>query len=113
MTNLEKLNARLNRPDVDTDTQEVHAPDGSVSRGADAADAVVNMQLGRVLRRRAMRGRDPMAAHILGFFEGEAAEVRAEVAKYGQALHRSDADVSLNGVDMSQSDAVRELEGIT
>lgn len=101
MTNLEKLNARLNRPDVDTDTQEVHAPDGSVSRGADAHDAVANMQLQRVLRRRSVLGRDPMIAHLLGFFEGDAAEVRAEVVKYGQPLHRSDAGV------------IRELEGIT
>lgn len=55
---------------------EAHMPDGNVYGGRDYNDVSANLRLQAWLRRRAQRGRNPMIAELLGFFEGAAAVAR-------------------------------------
>ena len=69
--------ARLDRSTAPDLPMEVHTPDGAVYRTRDSREAIIEAQLREHLRRRTARGRDPMVAHMLGFFAGDAATARA------------------------------------
>jgi hypothetical protein len=76
---------------------ELHTSDGGVFVGKDRADIIANMQLRNHLMRRRERGRDPMVAELLGFFEGAAAWLRGEIAEYGAPLIKRSSSADGNG----------------